>query len=89
MGYLALTVRIIGFILYSYVFIIAIYFLLGWITEIRRTRFYSFLYRIVYPFERIFGGKLIIGGTIDIGETIGLILLSVIAQLIISVSYYI
>jgi len=86
--YIGLFVRIIGFILYSYVFVIAIFFLLGWIPEIRNSSFYRFLYRIVYPFERIFGGKLIVG-MFDLGSTIGLIMLSIIAQAIISLSYYI
>ena len=88
MYYIGLFVRIIGFILYSYVFVIAIFFLLEWIPEIRNSSFYRFLYRIVYPFERIFGGKLIVG-MFDLGSTIGLIMLSIIAQAIISLSYYI
>ncbi len=88
MEYLALFIRIIGFALYIYCFIIVIYFLLGWISEIRGTGFYRFFYRIVYPFERVFGGKLIVG-MFDLGSMLGLIMLSLIAQVIISLSYMI
>ena len=87
MEVLGLLVRIIGYILYVYTFIIALYFILGWINEIRGSVFYRFLYRIVYPFERIFSGKLIVGGFLDLGGTIGLIMLAVIAQVLISISY--
>ena len=88
MEYLALFVRVIGYALYIYCFIIIIYFLLGWIQELRGTSFYRFIYRIVYPFERVFGGKLIVA-MFDVGSMLGLIMLSVIAQVIISLSYYI
>lgn len=88
MGFLALFIRVIGYALYVYCSLIAIYFLLGWISEIRGTKFYRIFYRIVYPFERIFGGKLIIG-MFDLGSTLGLIMLVVIARAIIMLSYYI
>ena len=87
MPFLRIFLRVTGYALYVYTAIIFLYFILTWFSGARNSKFYYVLYKICEPFERIFGGKLIVGGVLDLGGTIGLIMLSVISQFLVSISY--
>ncbi|MCR5741281.1 MAG: hypothetical protein K6G38_02310 [Gammaproteobacteria bacterium] len=84
---LRILLRVLGYGIYGYALMISLYFILGWFGGARNSKFYYALERIAYPFNRVFGGKLIIGGVLDIGSTLGLFMIVVIAQFFISLSY--
>ena len=87
MPFLRILLRSFGYALYAYTAIVFLFFILSWFGGVRNTKFYYVLSRICDPFEKIFGGKLIVGGVLDLGGTIGLFMLAVISQAMISISY--
>ena len=87
MGFLSVVLYVLGIILYVYTGIVFITFILGLFYSVRITKFYYILSIICYPVNKIFSGRLIVGGVFDLGGTIGLIMLSVISQFLISLSY--
>lgn len=87
MEFLRIALRVLGITIYAYTGIVFITFILGLFYKIRITKFYYILNIICYPFNKIFMGRLIVGGILDIGGTIGLFMLSVISQFFISLSY--
>ena len=86
MPFLRILFSTLGYALYAYTLIVFVFSLLSWFSGPRNTKFYYVLSRICDPFERIFGGKLIVG-MFDLGGTLGLIMLAVISQFLISLSY--
>ena len=87
MEFLRIALRVLGITIYAYTGIVFITFILGLFYKIRITKFYYVLNIICYPFNKIFMGRLIVAGILDIGGTIGLFMLSVISQFFISLSY--
>jgi len=50
------------YILQAYLLVIALYCILTWFPKLRFTRFFGIIEKIVYPFMKIFSGRLVIGG---------------------------
>ena len=59
--------------LHIYLYSVIIYIILGWIPELRRSKFYAFLGVITEPFLRIFRGILVFNG-LDLTPMVGIII---------------
>ncbi len=74
----------IYYILNIYFYLLIIYVLLGWIDEVRRSRFYYYYGLITEPFLKIFRGFIVVGN-LDFTPMVGLILYQVLLNYLLKV----
>jgi len=70
-------------ILYFYFYLIIAYVLLGWIQEVRKSRFYEILGMLTEPFFRVFRGWLVFNG-LDFTPMVGLMLYQYLLRIIVA-----
>ena len=83
------VLRVFYYLGLIYYLLLVIYIVCTWISGLYYTKLFSILRTIASPFNRLFSGKLVVGGSFDLGYLLGLILFDVGLNAIKNVSYMI